>query len=93
MAKINANGARKLQGVRVDLPNDGNWMQRQRYVLRSDGKVLHAYQIATHYPGQSDYWGSLNYYVLGRVADPASFDLVRFATRKHPDALKVTADF
>lgn len=84
MAKVSARGAHKVAGVRVDHPSDGKWLSRTRYVLRSDNKLLESYQVACHYDGQPDYYGSANYRILGTVKTPETFDLVAWAQRKHP---------
>lgn len=101
MAKVNTGKARKLAGVRVDLPDTPSTVEdsistgygeRLRYVLRSDGTVLRSYQTASYYPNQAPYWGSQNYKVIGTVKDLGSFDLVRFVTRKHPNATQIVSD-
>lgn len=98
MAKVNTNKARKLAGVRLDLPiEDGNLrMQgRYRYVLRTDGTVLRSYQNAIHYEGQSPYWGSANYKIIGRVKDAANINadwLLSFASKRHPEAIAIVTD-
>src|SRR5215469_18398977 len=100
MAKANTGKARKLAGVRVDMPFTPSTVEgslstghgeRYRYVVRSDQTVLRSFQSAIFYTGQTPYWGSSNYKVIGRIKDDAwlvvtddpSGWLAKFAQRKH----------